>query len=79
MDEKLVTIGTFGNETEFLLARGRLEAAGIESFAQNENQFRMGLRAEGCSVWIVLQVRESDAQDALAILNDPGAGGNQPD
>src|SRR5438874_844511 len=41
MHESLVTIATFFNQTEFLLARARLESANIECFAQDENMLRI--------------------------------------
>jgi len=41
MHENLITIATFHNEPEFLLARARLESADIECFAQDENMLRI--------------------------------------
>lgn len=65
-EPQLVTIATFHNEAEFLLARARLESAEIECFALNENMLRIaGWHMHG---GIKLQVREDDAEDALAIL-----------
>ncbi len=68
MDEALVTVATFYNEPEFLLARTRLESADIECFAQDENMLRVAGWHSHILGGIKLQVRESDAQDALAIL-----------
>jgi|ERR1700724_947157 hypothetical protein len=68
MHEDLVTVAVFHSQPEFLLARTRLESADIECFAYDENM----LRIAGCHSHILggikLQVRESEAQDALAIL-----------
>jgi hypothetical protein len=68
MHESLVTIAVFHSQTEFLLARTRLESADIECFTYDENMLRIG-------GWhshfggIKMQVRESEAQDAGAILH----------
>ncbi len=69
-DEKLVTIATFHNYAEFLLARSRLESEGIECFSRNEHTARnAGDLAGALGVQhIELQVREADAEDALAML-----------
>ncbi len=68
MNEALITVATFYNEPEFLLARTRLESADIECFAQDENMLRVAGWHSHILGGIKLQVRESDAQDALAIL-----------
>lgn len=68
MDEALVTVATFYNEPEFLLARARLESAGIECFALDENMLRIAGWHSHILGGIKLQVRESEAPDALAIL-----------
>lgn len=68
MHETLVTIATFHSEPEFLLARTRLESADIECFVQNENMLRIVGWHSHILGGIKLQVREEDAQDALAIL-----------
>jgi Putative prokaryotic signal transducing protein len=67
-EEKLVTIATFHNEMEFLLARARLESAEIECFVLNENMLRMAAWHSHIFGGIRLQVRESEAADASAIL-----------
>lgn len=66
--ETLVTIATFYNEPEFVLARARLESADIECFAQDENMLRMAGWHSHILGGIKLRVRESDAQDAASIL-----------
>ena len=68
MHENLITIATFHSEPEFLLARARLESADIECFAQDENMLRIAAWHSHVFGGIKLRVRESDAQDALAIL-----------
>ena len=68
IDEKLVTVATFHNEMEFLLARTRLESADIECFAQDENMLRIAAWHSHIFGGIKLQVRESEAESASAIL-----------
>jgi hypothetical protein len=68
MHENLVTIAVFHSQTDFLLARGRLESAAIECFAYDENMLRIGGWHSHILGGIKLQVRESEAQDAHAIL-----------
>jgi hypothetical protein len=68
LEQNLVTVATFHNEMEFLLARARLESADIECFSQDENMLRIAAWHSHVFGGIKLQVRESDAQDALAIL-----------
>jgi Putative prokaryotic signal transducing protein len=68
MPEGLITIATYFSEPEFLLARARLESADIECFAQDENMLRMAGWHSHILGGIKLQVWESDAADALAVL-----------
>jgi hypothetical protein len=68
MQERLVTIAVFHSQPEFLLARTRLESAGIECFAYDENMLRIGGWHSHILGGIKLQVYESEAQDAMAIL-----------
>jgi hypothetical protein len=70
MQESLVTIATFFNQAEFLVARARLESSEIECFAQDENMLRIGGWHSHILGGIKLQVRECDASDAMAILRD---------
>ena len=69
-DEKLVTVARFDNDAEFLLARSVLDAAGIECFGRNEHALRLTGHTHGFfgAHQIELQVRESDAEDARAVL-----------
>ena len=68
MPENLVTVAVFQSHTEFLLARTRLQSADIECFAYDENMLRIGGWHAHMFGGIRLQVRESEAQDARAIL-----------
>jgi hypothetical protein len=68
MHEELVTIAVFHSQPEFLLARTRLESADIECFAYDENMLRIGGWHSHILGGIKLQVRRSEAQDAVAIL-----------
>ncbi len=69
-DEKLVTVAEFHNHAEFLLARSRLESEGIECFSRNEHTASIAGHYTGVFGMhqIELQVREADAEDALAML-----------
>jgi hypothetical protein len=69
MHENLVTIAVFHSQPEFLLARTRLESADIECFAYDENMLRIGGWHSHLQAGIKLQVRESEARDARAILH----------
>ena len=68
--QPLITVATFSTELEYLLARIRLESAGIECFLRDENMVRIAGWHSHILGGIKLQVRESDAQDALAILQE---------
>jgi hypothetical protein len=69
MHENLVTVAIFHSQMEFLLARTRLESADIECFAYDENMLRIGGWHSHILGGIKLQVRESEALDARAILH----------
>ena len=75
IEPRLVTIAAFHSE-EFLLARARLESAENECFAQDENMLRIGGWHSHILGGIKLQVREADAEDALAILRDTASLGD---
>jgi hypothetical protein len=70
MHENLVTIAIFHGQPEFLLACTRLESADIECFAYDENRLRIGGWHSHILGGIKLQVSETEAQDARAILRD---------
>jgi len=65
---EFVTVATFFSQPEFLLARARLESAGIECFALDENMLRIGGWHSHILGGIKLQVWEADAGDAREIL-----------
>ncbi|ACO33407.1 hypothetical protein ACP_2460 [Acidobacterium capsulatum ATCC 51196] len=69
MADDIVTIAEFNEPLEAEMARLRLQSAGIEVFLSGENARIMepGLGP------LQLQVPAADAEDARAILNDPGA------
>jgi len=68
MSEDVVTVAEFNEPLEAEMARLRLQSAGIEVFLSGENARIMepGLGP------LQLQVAAEDADDARAILNDPG-------
>jgi hypothetical protein len=76
MHEDLITVAVFHSQPEFLLARTRLESADIECFAYDENMLRIGGWHSHILGGIKLQVRESEARDALAILHQTAPLGN---
>jgi len=63
------------NQAEYMLARARLESAGIECFSPNEHMARIA----GPMVFFagedrfILQVPAEQAEDARALLADPGS------
>ena len=75
----LTTIATFINPSEAHLAKSRLELEGIEACLLDENMgnILMGI-LQLSTGGIRLQVRESDAPRAKAIL-DSDAGATPPD
>ncbi len=70
-DDQLVTVATFDNHAEFLLARSRLESAGIECYSRNEHTARITGHFTGVFGMhqIELQVRAADAEDAVSMLH----------
>jgi hypothetical protein len=68
LEPRLITVAIFHNQMDFLLARTRLESAGIECFAQDENMLRIAAWHSHVFGGIKLQVDEHDAADARAIL-----------
>jgi Putative prokaryotic signal transducing protein len=69
---ELVRLARFSSEEEFLVARGLLEAAGIECFCSNLYFSRMSGIYNGMWGGIAVKVRREEWADACAILNDPG-------
>ena len=66
-DESLVTIATFGTSFEASLARGALEAAGIEALVPGEEAGTFSLYSSQPRP-AVLQVLESNKDRAIAEL-----------
>jgi hypothetical protein len=68
MDEPLVIVRTFANRMEAEIARGALEAAGIDSAIQTDDAG--GLRPDlSMRFGVHLFVRESEAAEADALLS----------
>ena len=70
-----VTVALLQNLPEYLLARSRLESAGIECFSPNEHTARLAgpmLLFSGEHRFI-LQVPPEQAEDARKLLDDPGS------
>lgn len=68
MPDPLVTIATFRDLPEALLAQGKLEAGGIESFLADDNVVRMDWFWANAVGGVKLQVREEEAESALDLL-----------
>ncbi len=63
------------NQPEYLLARARLESAGIECFSPNENTARIAgaMMLFSGEHRFILQVRPEQLEDAQRLLEDPGS------
>jgi hypothetical protein len=75
MSDAWVTVARLPNQTEYLLARARLESTGIECFSPNEHSARIAgpmIRTLAGPAFI-LQVRPEQAEDACQLLEDPGS------
>lgn len=70
-----VTVARLQNQQEYLLARARLESAGIQCFSPNEHMARLAgpmIRTVDGDEFL-LQVHPEDEADAKALLADPGS------
>lgn len=65
---QLVTVARFRDLPEAMLARGRLQSAGIDAFLADENYIRMDWFMSNMIGNMRLQVREEDAESAREIL-----------
>jgi len=67
-----ITIKTFTLPIEAAIIRGRLESEGIECFLTNELTTQVNPLYSNAIGGVELQVRESDLQNAIAILKEGG-------
>jgi XTP/dITP diphosphohydrolase len=71
MNNEPITVWKFRDLPEALLAKGKLESAGIESFLANENIVRLNWFASNLIGGIWLQVPQEQAAEALELLQEP--------
>jgi hypothetical protein len=71
MDDKLITIATFGNAVEANLAKNRLETAGIRAFLADADTVDMAWQLTGAVGGIKLQIPVGDEEVALSLLEKP--------
>ena len=67
----LVTLAHFRDMPEALLAKGKLESAGIHSVLADGNLVRMDWLLSNAIGGIRLQVEPQDLESARAVLNEP--------
>ncbi len=67
----LVTLQHFRDIPEALLAKGKLESAGIDCLLADGNLVRMDWLLSNAIGGIRLQVRQQDLESARALLNEP--------
>jgi ribosomal protein S27AE len=70
MADRLITVASFRDLPQALLAKGALDSTGIPCFLANENIVRLDWLLASAVGGIRLQVPEVDAEKALQILND---------
>jgi hypothetical protein len=70
MSDRLVTVATYTEPTSAHLAREQLEAAGVRCFLTDDQTTGMDWLLGNAIGWVKLQVAESDAQRAVAILEN---------
>lgn len=75
MSDLWVTVARLQGQTEYMLARARLESAGIECFSPNEHTARIAgaMLLFSREDEFILQVPPEQAEDARALLDDPGS------
>lgn len=66
----LVTIATFRDLPEALLAKGKLDSVGIPAFLADDNLVRTDWFWSNAIGGVKLQVGEADAEEALEILGE---------
>lgn len=74
MFDSLVTVGSFMNPVLAHIVRGRLEAEGIEAHVANDVIFSANPAYAWMDGGVKVRVRESDAEQALAIIEDAQSG-----
>ena len=70
MSDRLITVASFRDLPQALLAKGALDSTGIPCFLANENIVRLDWLLASAVGGIRLQVHETDAEKALEVLND---------
>ena len=75
----LVVLRRFRDVPEALLAKGRLEASGIECFLADENMVRMDWFISNLLGGVKLLVQAADFSKASEILNDPAGSDSSDD
>ncbi len=73
MGEKLITIATFSQAIEAHLCKTKLEAEGIACFIADEHIVSMNWLYSNAVGGVKLQVKEENAEKALAILRQESA------
>lgn len=71
-EDELVTVASFRDLTEALIAKGQLDAAGIECFLADDNIVRMDWFWSNLMGGVKLNVPASQADAAVALLNGEG-------
>ena len=74
----LVVVRSYWNLLEAELAKGLLEAAGIEAFLFDDNMVRMGFNANAFG-GVQLRVDAANVEDASRILEEQALHGGAPD
>lgn len=70
MADRLVTIATFDAPTQAQIARGALEDAGIDAVLTDENTVTLFWSLSNAVGGIKVQVREADAERAVAVIEE---------
>lgn len=68
-EDELVTIGEVDSQPEFLVIRSLLESAGIDCYSPNVAEYYVKGKNAPNAV-IPVQVRASQADDAIALIKD---------
>jgi hypothetical protein len=69
--QELVTVRNFRDLPEALLAKGALDAAGIESFLADDNMVRLDWFISSGLGGVKLRVKKEDVEEARAVLSEP--------